>query len=224
MAAHLNSRKLFNRVISITIGTDLKSRLNVKNHLFPAFQLPFPRHQRIILFKMQLAAVIMHIPFSKCFLKTFFGEHCFFFKVCSSECVCKGVVSGHCCPFIVPYYIFLHALILNSAEARLWNPFHMTYRKGDLQCFKFLQLVRNGDLHMPRERLKKRQKDKKKKERKEKKWWWSSSVVMLSEKFGKISKDKIKTQFLPHIHKNLIMLTFFKFLCFLKKKIHYISS
>lgn len=35
----------------------------------------------------------------------------------------KGVTSGHCCPFISPHYIPLHALIPNSSEANPLTPF-----------------------------------------------------------------------------------------------------
>ena len=61
------------------LGPIWNLNLMKKNNLFPAYQLLFPRHQRIILLKMQLAMIIMHIQFSKCLLKTFFG-HIVFLK------------------------------------------------------------------------------------------------------------------------------------------------
>ena len=61
---------------------------------------------------MQLAAIIMHIQFSKCLLKTFFVTLFFkSFTVPNLQCVCTEVISELCYPFIAPHYILLHILI-----------------------------------------------------------------------------------------------------------------
>lgn len=139
MATHLNSRKTFNKAISVTIRTSLKFRLNVKNNLFSAFQCPFPRHQRIILLKIQLAAITMHIQCNVS-LKPSLSTSFFKSSVVPNilECVCRGVISGRSYPFVV------RAILLNSAAA---NPLKLFSTQSSL-----LTLIKRSifaKLHIP---------------------------------------------------------------------------